>query len=256
VVSSGSSAGAGPSGPPPPPAPAPIAVSAVSGAGDSRTALLAEINAVKERQGGGKTEGLKHVTKDMKSKSLPKADAPVPTKSAPSAAKKTTAKAPSGPPKLALEGNKWVVENHHSNKNVVIDNPEPKQTVYIYKCEDSVIQIKGKINAITMDTCKKCGVVFDNAISVIEVVNCSSIQIQCTGKVPSVQVDKTSGCQIFLSNDGLETEIVTSKSDELNVCIPGKTAEDDMIEIAIPEQFKTMINRQARTLHTEAVAHV
>jgi len=87
-------------------------------------------------------------------------------------------------------------------------------------------------------------------------VNCTSIQIQCTGKVPAIQVDKTSGCQIFLSNEGLGVEIVTSKSDELNVCMPGKTPADDLVEIAIPEQFKTMINPATRGLTTEAVAHV
>jgi len=148
------------------------------------------------------------------------------------------------------------VENQHGNKNVVIDNVEPKQTVYVYKCEDSVIQIKGKVNAITCDTCKKIGLVFGNAISVAEIVNCTSVQVQVTGKVPAIQIDKTSGCQVFLSNESLGVEIVTSKSDEMNICLPGKTPEEDITEVAIPEQFKTVINAQRRCLVTEAVAHV
>jgi len=261
--SGGSSSGGAPAAPGAPPPPPPIDVAALNAAANtgaqSRTALLAEINAVKERQTGGKTEGLKHVTKDMKTKYQTEAAAPLQPKAKPAASTskpKPAAKGPGGPPKLALEGNKWVVEFQHGNKSVVIDNPEPKQTVYIYKCEDSVVQIKGKVNAITIDTCKKTGIVFDNAISVAEAVNCSSIQIQCTGKVPAIQVDKTSGCQIFLSNEGLGVEIVTSKSDELNVCLPGRTPSDDITEIAIPEQFKTTINPSTRALSTEAVAHV
>jgi len=137
---------------------------------------------------------------------------------------------------------------------LVIENPEARHTVYIFKCEDSVVQIKGKVNAITIDSCKKTGIVFDNAIAVVELVNCNSVQVQITGKVPSIQVDKTSGCQIFLSREALGVEIVTSKSDEMNVCLPGATAQDDLIEMAVPEQFKTTI--VGNKLVTECVQHV
>jgi adenylyl cyclase-associated protein len=144
-------------------------------------------------------------------------------------------------------------ENQVGNKNIVIENPETRHTVYIYKCFDSVIQIKGKVNSIMLDSCKKTGLVFENAISVAEVVNCSSVQVQCTGKVPSVAIDKTSGCQVFLSAEGFDTEVVTSKSDEMNVVLPGLNPNDDIIEIPIPEQFRTLI--KDRKLVTEAVAH-
>jgi len=75
-----------------------------------------------------------------------------------------------------------------------------------------------------------------------------------TGKVPSVQIDKTTGAQVFVSNDCLGVEIVTSKSDAMNVVLPPKKEGDDIEEIAIPEQFKTTISN--RKLQTEAVAHV
>lgn len=96
-------------------------------------------------------------------------------------------------------------ENQANNKNIVIENPETRQTVYIYKCHDSVIQIKGKVNSIMLDSCKKTGLVFENAISVAEVVNCNSVQVQVTGKVPSIAIDKTSGCQVFLSAEVMPT---------------------------------------------------
>ena len=47
-----------------------------------------------------------------------------------------------GPPKLALEGNKWVIENQVGNKSIVISETEPKHTVYIYKCTNSVVVVK------------------------------------------------------------------------------------------------------------------
>jgi adenylyl cyclase-associated protein len=245
-------------GPPPPPAAGPppppvVDLSAAgSGGGSSHAALFAEINAVKERQAGGKTAGLKHVTKDMKTKNQEKTAAVVPAVVA--AKKPAAAAAPKlGPPKFELDGAKWKIENQVGNKNIVIENPETRHTVYIYKCFDSVIQIKGKVNSIMLDSCKKTGLVFENAISVAEVVNCSSVQVQCTGKVPSVAIDKTSGCQVFLSAEGFDTEVVTSKSDEMNVVLPGLNPNDDIIEIPIPEQFRTLI--KDRKLVTEAVAH-
>jgi len=254
--SSSSSGGA----PPPPPGPPPMEIDTSppkAGGASAQAALFAEINAVKDRQTGGRTEGLRKVTKEMKTKYQ---DPATKTSAPTSAPKTTTTKGGSStsstarPPKFALEGSKWVVENQINNKSIVIDNPEVRHTVYIYKCENSVVQIKGKINAITVDSCKKTGIVFDNAIAAIDVVNCNSVQVQITGKVPSIQVDKTSGCQIFLSNEALNCEIVTSKSDEMNVCLPGATPTDYMIEIPVPEQFKTTIVN--RKLVTEAVSHL
>jgi len=220
-----------------------------------RVPLFAEINAVKERQKSGKTEGLRTVTKEMKTKYQDKSDLPAVTPKGPSsAAPKKATQAPSRPLKFALEGAKWVVEFQVGNQQLVIDNPEVRHTVYVYKCESSVVQIKGKVNAITIDSCKKVGVVFDNAISSVEVVNCNSVQVQCNGKVPSILIDKTSGAQVFLSNEGLDVELVTSKSDEMNVVLPPLNPSDDITEIAVPEQFKTVVKN--RRLVTEAVAHV
>jgi len=253
--------GGGSGGPPPPPGPPPPALDFTNapppsgGGGDSaHAALFAEINAVKERQKGGKTEGLRTVTKEMKTKYQDKSNLPAVAPKGSSPAPKKATQAPSRPPKFALEGAKWVVEFQVGNQQLVIDNPESRHTVYIYKCEESVVQIKGKVNAITMDGCKKVGVVFDNAISAVEIVNCNSVQVQCNGKVPSILVDKTSGAQLFLSNEGLDVEIVTSKSDEMNVVLPPLNPSDDITEIAIPEQFKTVLKN--RKLVTECVAHV
>jgi adenylyl cyclase-associated protein len=238
-------------GPPPPPA---VDLSAASGGGASvHAALFAEINAVKDRQAGGKTAGLKHVTKDMKTKNQDKSAAPVPTPAASAPARKTNTAPKLGPPKFELDGQKWKIENQANNKNIVIENPETRQTVYIYKCHDSVIQIKGKVNSIMLDSCKKTGLVFENAISVAEVVNCNSVQVQVTGKVPSIAIDKTSGCQVFLSAESLHTEIVTSKSDEMNVVLPPLDPQDDITEIPIPEQFRTLISN--RKLVTTPVEH-
>jgi len=188
------------------------------------------------------TKGLKKVTAEMKTKNRTDKVAVVPASSS-KPAESTTAKkaaAPAKPPKFSLEGTKWVVEHQLKNKEIVIQDTEVKQTVYIYKCKDSVIQIKGKVNAVTVDDCTKCGIVFDNVVASFEVVNCNSLEVQVVGKVPCIAVDKTSGCQIFLSKESIETEIVTSKTSEMNVSFPDP-AQDDMVETPVPEQFKSYV---------------
>jgi len=245
-----------PSGAPAPPPPPPAGFNDDN---KSKKPAAADMSAVFNAigKGEGVTSGLKKVTDDMKSKNNPNKSSVVKAADVKAPAATTTAKAaaaPAKPPKFALESNKWTIEYQKGNKQIVIEETDPKQTVYIYQCQDSVIQIKGKVNAITLDGCKKTAVVFENCIASADVVNCNSVEVQVTGKVPCMAVDKTSGCQIYLSKDSLETEVVTSKSSEMNILIPGATPNDDMVEISVPEQFKTVV--KGTKLVTEAVSHI
>jgi adenylyl cyclase-associated protein len=54
------------------------------------------------------------------------------------------------PSKLALEGNKWIVENFVGNRNIVIDRVELRHSMYIFNCTDCVIHVKGKLNQISL----------------------------------------------------------------------------------------------------------
>jgi len=150
-----------------------------------------------------------------------------------------------------LEGNKWIVEYQIGNPNIVIADVELKQTVYIYRCKNSTVQVKGKVNSVSLDDCEKVGVVFENVLSGVETVNCRSIQLQTTGKVPTITMDKTHGGQIYLSKASLDVEIITSTSSELNVSIP--QANDELTETAVPEQFKSTVKNGK--LITEHVVH-
>lgn len=70
--------------------------------------------------------------------------------SPPAAGSKPAALRPKKAAKTALEGNKWNVENHEDNKSIVIDATELNHTVNIFNCKNCVIQVKGKINAVSM----------------------------------------------------------------------------------------------------------
>lgn len=143
------------------------------------------------------------------------------------------------PPVFARDGKKWLIENQKNNSNIVVDSAEMNNVVYMFKCVNSTIVVKNKINSIVMDSCKKSSVVFDSLVSSVEFINCQSVQMQVLGKVPTITIDKTDGCQMYLSKDSLDTEIVSSKSSELNVMVP--KPDGDYSEHPIPEQFKTTV---------------
>ncbi|XP_063168535.1 adenylyl cyclase-associated protein 1 [Candoia aspera] len=235
-----------PPGPPPPPAPA--SPDSSSDASASRSALFAEIN-----QGEAITSGLKHVSDDMKTHknpSLKSLGGPVRTGPKPFMAPKpacganVSPKLPAkkDPPVLELEGKKWRVENQENASNLVISDTELKQVAYVYKCVNSTLRVKGKINSITLDNCKKLGLVFDDVVGIVEIINSRDTQIQVMGKVPTISINKTDGCQVYLSKNSLDCEIVSAKSSEMNVLVP--TDNGDFNEFPIPEQFKTQWNGQ------------
>ncbi|XP_012872220.1 PREDICTED: adenylyl cyclase-associated protein 1 [Dipodomys ordii] len=243
---SGPSVGSGPPPPPPGPPPPPVPTSSGSDDSASRSALFAQIN-----QGESITHALKHVSDDMKTHKNPALKAQSgPVRSGPkpfSAPKPQTSPSPKPatkkePALLELEGKKWRVENQENVSNLVIDDTELKQVVYIYKCVNTTLQIKGKINSITVDNCKKLGLVFDDVVGIVEIINSRDVKVQVMGKVPTISINKTDGCHAYLSKSSLDCEIVSAKSSEMNVLIP--TEGGDFNEFPVPEQFKTLWNGQ------------
>lgn len=235
----------GPPPPPPGPPPPPADLSGPAGSDDAgganRNALFASIN-----KGADITKGLKHVSdhqKTHKNPNLRTQGAPVRSGPKPFASSITQPAASANPartlpPVLELEGKKWKVENQEDAQNLVISDTELKQVVYAFKCNKSTLQVKGKINSITLDNCKKMGLVFDDVVGIVEIINCKDVKIQVMGKVPTISVNKTDGCHIYLSQDSLKCEIVSAKSSEMNILVPKKDGE--FTELPVPEQFKTV----------------
>lgn len=235
--------------PPPPPLPAggrgslmDQASPPASGDSSGGDSLLAALN-----KGDSVTSGLRKVTDSMKAKNREDRSGAVPS-TVPAgrgsgqvgAVGASSCGPPKKPPRFELEGGrKWVIENQVGNRELSVEITDPKQTVYVYNCSGCIIQVTGKVNAITVDGCDKTGLVFESAVASVEAVNSRSLQVQCTGVVPTVAIDKVDGCQVFLSESSLGTAILTAKSSEVNIVTPGETAEDDPREAPIPEQFKS-----------------
>lgn len=218
----------------------------------SRAQLFAELN-----KGEDVTKGLKRVTADMQTHKNPALRSGPAPFSKPNVAPKpgsapTVAKVVERPPRKELEGKKWMIEYQKNQTGIVISETEMNQVVYIYKCEGSTVQVKGKVNSIVLDSCKKTSIVLDSVVSSVEFVNCQSVQMQVLTKVPTISIDKTDGCQIYLNQASLDVSIVSAKSSEMNVLVP--KADGDYVEYPIPEQFKTTYNGKGLTTVISEIA--
>ncbi|XP_068603025.1 adenylyl cyclase-associated protein 2 isoform X2 [Brachionichthys hirsutus] len=224
--------------PPPPPGPPPVFTddgSEVGSAAAQHSALFAQLN-----QGMDITKDLKHVSDDQKTHKNPDLHVqPAPIKTKTTASEKSSkAAVQKRPPLLELEGKKWRVENFEKKQDLVIDETELKQVVYVFNCSNSTLQIKGKINSIIVDNCKKLGLVFEKVVGIVEIINSKAIKLQVLGTVPTISINKTEGCQVYLSKDSLNCHIVSAKSSEMNIMVP--QGDDDYREFPVPEQYKTV----------------
>ena len=130
-----------PPGPPAPPPPPPPQDMVSEGAKSGRAELLDSLN-----QGENVTSGLRKVTDEekthknpaLRSNGLVKADSKAESQPVTGAATKTQSNKPA---KTELEGKRWNVEYHKNNREIIIEDTELQQSVYVYKCEGCTIQV-------------------------------------------------------------------------------------------------------------------
>lgn len=195
-------------------------------------------------QSSGKTAGLRQVTKEQQTWRKEFQGSGGATPAAPAAKPAASASKPAAAPAKVVKlpvceqrnGN-WQVEYQTGASPVVVKDITMKQQVYVFGCENATIVLEGKAKNIVLDSCKKTKLVFDDAVSSIEVVNCKNVQVQSKGRVPSVAIDKTDGCLVYVSWEGRDVQFVTSKSSEMNVAFPSGPGSDEYVEKPIPEQF-------------------
>ena len=252
--------------PTPAPAPAPVAAptpapAPTSNAGSSSggapplAALFAQISSID--QSSGRTEGLRHVTKDMKSsanKDAPPVVAATPKPVATTAPKAVTG-VKMGTPKVALTGLRWDIEyitkESQNGEILKINDANMKQDLYIYACKDCVIDITCKVKGVRLDQCTNVTVLLSAALSGVEIVNSKRMKIQAREKLPSVAIDKTDGILVGLTWAARDAVLTTSKSSEMNVTFPVSDKEDaDWVEQPVPEQFVSSINKEGKVITT------
>lgn len=115
-----------------------------------------------------------------------------------------------------------------------------------------------------LDNCKKLGLVFENVVGIVEIINSKAVQLQVRwsdfrlcclavvgsvalthtflnvflkvlGKVPTISINKTEGCQVYLSKESLHCDIVSAKSSEMNILIPQD--DDEFVSVGDSPAF-------------------
>ncbi|CAL9727920.1 adenylyl cyclase-associated protein [Monosporozyma unispora] len=239
--------GSGAPPPPPPPAP-PAAVFEVNNddaapAAGGIGAVFAELN-----QGADITKGLKKVDKsqqthknpELRAQSVVPSDATGSKSGPPPKPKKPSTLKTKKPPRQELAGNKWFIENYDAQPKEgepILIEANKDESVFIGKCSNVFIQIKGKVNAISLSETDNCSLLLDSSISGLDIIKSNKFGIQVENYLPQISIDKSDNGNIYLSKESLETEVFTSCSTTINVNLP--VGEDgDFVEFPIPEQLK------------------
>lgn len=224
----------------PPPPPPSVCKSQTDVDSDARIALLKDLN-----RGTDITKNLRKINLDpsgVQGRGASRSKTPEPrlTSASPSAGSIT-----GGKPRFELEGRKWLVEyqDGSAQQDFTIDATQMNQVLNVYRCSSITITVKGKVNSITVDSCKNVKLAFEDIVAFVEFINCQKMQAYPVGKVATITVDKTDSIQLFLRPKSLDAEIITAKSSEINVCIVDE-ASGDYKEYPLPEQLKTVYSGQ------------
>ncbi|KAJ3726023.1 adenylate cyclase associated N terminal-domain-containing protein [Lentinula raphanica] len=259
VPAPATSAGGPPPPPPPPPPPTapPVAAGSPAPSASGTAAVFAEIN-----RGADITKGLRKVDKSemthknpsLRASSVVASGSGSPPKK-PVKPTKPQALMGKKPPKFSLEGKAWNIEYQEDEKSLVVEGVELNQVVNLFGCKNSVIQIKGKLNAVTLVNCTKTQVLIDSVVSSISVTKSPSFAIQITGSAPMIQIDSCDTGMIYLSKNSLHAEITTAKCSSINVNLPVEGEEEGVFsEQALPEMLRTCV--KDGKLVTTVVEHV
>ena len=141
------------------------------------------------------------------------------------------------PPRKELLGSKWFVENYENEEQPILIETNRDESVFIGNCVNTLVQLKGKVNAVSLSETDRCNLILDSSISGVEIIKSNKFAIQVENSLPQITIDRSDNGTIYLSKDSLGAEIYTSCSTAININLP--IGEDgDFVEQPIPEQLK------------------
>ncbi|KAJ8873380.1 hypothetical protein PR048_027016 [Dryococelus australis] len=92
-------------------------------------------------------------------------------------------------------------EYQKGKHDLLVDGVEMNNVVYMFKCEDSTLTVKGKLNSVVLDSCRKASVVVDSVVASIEFINCQSVQMQVNTppntSLPESMPVEYSACNVY-----------------------------------------------------------
>merc|ERR1719376_570667 len=132
------------------------------------------------------TKGLKTVKKSQKTKYRKKEEGRGVVKIV---KKKKTSK-PKKTPSTRKMGFRWMFSDYYEGIIDVPDSIDMKANVFLSNCSDCQIEVKQKVKAISIESCKKMFIFINDVVSSVEMVRCDTVTIFCKGVAPNIQIDK------------------------------------------------------------------
>lgn len=172
-----------------------------------------------------------------------------------SKSKKSDTSKSTKPPRKELIGNRWFVEHYVDSSDPIVIEGSKDESVFIGDIINSFIQIKGKVNAISITGTENCRLLVDSSISGVDFIKSKNFAIQVENVLPQITVDKCDTGVIYLSKDFMNTEIYSSSSTSLNVNIPTGNS-GDFVEYPIPEQLKHSFSSNKGKLVSSVFEHM
>merc|ERR1719215_1969590 len=137
--------------------------------------------------------------------------------------------------KFEDNGKRWSVENQKGGAPIILHEHQKNHTVSLYKVEGATVLIKGKVNSVSLDACKKTNVVMEHVIGALEISNSQGVKFQICGACPSASIDKSDGVGgILMSEKAKSLQLSTSKHADIQLTWMNG---EDMVEKPVPEQF-------------------
>jgi len=131
--------------------------------------------------------------------------------------------------------------------------PEMRDTVNFFQCKDCTLTVPMKVKGIAFLNCERVTVVFGDVIGMAEFTSCKRVTLHLTGAIKGITIDKCDTVQINLNEASIDVQITCALSQGLNVEVPDLTTEGNMIEFAVPDQFRVSV--KDRKLVTVVYTH-
>eukprot|EP00036_Acanthoecidae_sp_10tr_P007722 CAMPEP_0182920620 /NCGR_PEP_ID=MMETSP0105_2-20130417/3602_1 /TAXON_ID=81532 ORGANISM="Acanthoeca-like sp., Strain 10tr" /NCGR_SAMPLE_ID=MMETSP0105_2 /ASSEMBLY_ACC=CAM_ASM_000205 /LENGTH=169 /DNA_ID=CAMNT_0025058047 /DNA_START=33 /DNA_END=542 /DNA_ORIENTATION=- len=156
----------------------------------------------------------------------------------------------SQPDKIFIEG----FDAKEQKEPIIIeDGVTLKHGIFVGKCtgQGLAIVVKGKIKNLTVSGCDSIGVVVDQVVTTVEVINCKKVSVQATEQAGSWVVDKSDRTTIYAPEKSIKDKLVlvSCMSTSTNVMHPDEKGEDT-VENPVPDQIQSVFRLGAKAEHT------
>ena len=145
--------------------------------------------------------------------------ATVEKKEGPAAQQQAPAPAVKPPVRELKPPNTWYVQNF-ANETVTFnaEEAEMKSSFIIENCKNVTVEItKSKIKNVIISKVEKLIIVLKDCVSGVEIMNSKHVDLKVLGWCPSIAVDASQAVTIVLNGENKNTDIVSSKSNQLNI---------------------------------------